>query len=167
MYEILQVMTKLMAPILSFTSEEVWTYMRHKDTDNNMSILFESFPVENIEYNDEKLIEKWDRIFKVKEDLAKNIEEARASKLIGSSLDARIEIHTSGDDFKFVTENKEAIQLVLIVSELEIFESEEYKVVVDKAYGDKCARCWTYSPYVGRDLKHEYLCKKCIDNIAE
>lgn len=165
MYEVLQILVKLMAPILSFTADEIWSYMRHTNEENPLSVLFAEIPVENIEYNDEALIEKWDKIFEIKENLAKDIEQARANKTIGNALDARVVVSTSDGDLEFMKANKEAIKLVLIVSQFDVEESKEYKVFVDKAYGDKCERCWTYSTEVGRDSENRHLCKKCIENI--
>jgi len=165
MNDILRVFVRLMAPILCFTAEEVWSFMAHKTKDEYLSVLVGGFPTERSEYNDEALIEKWDRIFDIKEDLAKYLEEARATKVIGHSLDAIITIHTSGDEFKFIQENLENLKLITIVSQFEIVESAERNIVVEKAYGDKCARCWTYSPDVGRDQVNKTICKKCIDNM--
>ncbi|MCX8074957.1 MAG: isoleucine--tRNA ligase [Clostridia bacterium] len=165
MYDILRVFVKLIAPVLSFTADEIWSYMWHVDDENKTSVLLADFPTENIEYNELDLIAKWDKIFEIKDRLAKDIEQARVNKLVGHSLDSKVEIHTSGEEYSFMKENIEQIKLAIIVSQLEVSESSEYKVIVDKAFGDKCARCWTYSMEVGRDKKHRHLCKKCIENI--
>ncbi|MNO75139.1 Isoleucine--tRNA ligase [compost metagenome] len=165
MYDILGILVKLMSPILSFTSDEIWSYMWHTNNENKFSVLLSEFPTENINYNEELLIEKWNKIFEIKEKLAKDIETARANKLIGSPLDARVEIYTSGYEYEFIKANIEDIKLVLIVSQFELQQSDEYKVIVDKAYGDKCDRCWTYSTEVGRDKSHRHLCKKCVENM--
>lgn len=167
MYDILEVLVRLIAPILSYTADEIWTYIYHKNNENELSVMLEQFPKVNEEYEDTELIEKWDRIFKIKETLAKSLENARANKMIGHSLDARIAVYTNGEDYEFIKENEDNIKDVLIVSQFEVQKQDEYKVEVNKAYGDKCARCWTYSDYVGRDMKHPDLCKKCIDNLEE
>jgi isoleucyl-tRNA synthetase len=165
MNDILRVLVRLMSPILCFTSEEIWSFMTHKTKDEYLSVLTGGFPTERNEYNDEVLIEKWDKIFDIKEDLAKYLEEARATKVIGHSLDALITINTNGEELKFMQENLENLKLITIVSQFEIVESTERKIIVEKSYGDKCARCWTYSPDVGRDQVHKTICKKCIDNM--
>ena len=95
--------------------------------------------------NYDKLIEKWDKIFEIKESFAKDIENARANKEIGSALDAKITIYTNGEEFDFITANKENITLASIVSEIEVVNSDEKKIVVEKSTGVKCPRCWTYS----------------------
>lgn len=165
MNDILRILVRLIAPILCFTAEEIWTFMSHKTKEDYLSVLAAGFPVETDEYNDVALIEKWDRIFAIKEETSKYLEEVRASKVIGNSLDALITIHTTGEEFEFMKENIENLKLVTIVSEFELIDSNERKIVVEKAYGDKCARCWTYSPDVGRDRQHIDICKKCIDNM--
>lgn len=165
MNDILRVLVRLIAPILCFTAEEAWSFMSHKSKDEFLSVLMGGFPVERSEYNDEALIEKWDRIFAIKEETAKYLEEARATKVIGSSLDALLTIETTGEEFKFMQDNLESLKLVTIVSAFELLDSNERKITAQKAYGDKCARCWTYSPDVGRDQVHQHICKKCIDNM--
>jgi isoleucyl-tRNA synthetase len=165
MNDILRVLVRLIAPILCFTAEEVWTFMSHKTKEEYISVLMAGFPTERDEYNDEVLIEKWDKIFAIKEMTAKYLEEARASKLIGSSLDALVIIYTTGEEFKFIKENIDSLKLVTIVSGFEVVDSTERKVVVEKAFGSKCERCWTYSSDIGRDKVHRTICKKCIDNM--
>lgn len=165
MNDILRVLVRLIAPILCFTAEEVWSFMQHLNKNEYLSVLVGGMPTERSEYNDADLINKWDRIFAIKEETAKYLEEVRTTKVIGNSLDALITIHTTGEELKFMEENIESLKLVTIVSQFELVDSPERKIVVEKAYGDKCARCWTYSPYVGRDQVRVDLCKKCIDNM--
>lgn len=165
MNDILRVLVRLIAPVLSFTAEEVWSFMSHKNKEDYLTILTAGFPTEKSDYNDSNLIEKWNKIFAIKEEVAKYLEESRAVKTIGNSLDALVTIYTTGDEFKFMKENEDNIKLVMIVSEFELIDDENRKITVGKAYGDKCARCWTYSHDVGKDRIHKDLCKKCIDNM--
>lgn len=160
MYDILFTLTRLISPILSFTSEEIYSFMNTKE-DKKVSILLEDFPVEDSRYIDDKLIEKWDKIFEIKESFAKDIENARANKEIGSALDAKITIYTNGEDFKFIKDNKSNIALVAIISELEVINSDEKKIVVEKSKATKCPRCWTYS----HDFSDEGICMKCKNNM--
>ena len=129
--------------------------------DKKKSILLEDFPVEDSRYIDDKLIEKWNKIFDIKESFAKDIENARAEKKIGSALDCKITIYTNGDEYNFIEENKENIALASIVSELEVINSNEKKIEVEKSSGTKCPRCWTYS----KDFSDEGICMKCKENM--
>ena len=112
-------------------------------------------------YNNDELVEKWDKIFDIKESFAKDIEEARARKEIGSALDAMITIYAKEKDYEFINSNKECIALVAIVSEVNVKKSEENKIVVEKSTGVKCPRCWTYA----HEFSDEGICKKCHNNM--
>ena len=160
MYDILEVLVKLVSPILVFTSEEAYNFMQTRN-DKKESILLETFPTETNEYNNDELVQKWDKIFEIKESFAKEVEEARARKEIGSALDACITIYTNGNEYEFIQENKENIALVAICSEVEIEKSDDKKVVVEKSTGVKCPRCWTYA----HEYSDEGICKKCYDNM--
>jgi isoleucyl-tRNA synthetase len=164
MADILEVLVRLMAPILSFTSEEIWSFMYHKSKEEQLSVLMGGFPVEKIDYNDELLIEKWDKIYEMRENIAKYLENTRASKLIGQSLDAILTITAEGEEFKFIEENLESLKLVNMVSQIEVIKGKN-DITVGKAFGDKCPRCWTYSTDIGRNKEDKNICKKCIDNM--
>lgn len=159
MYDILTTLTKLMSPILVFTSEEIYDQMKHIGNKKE-SILLEEFPQVNPKYNDDTLTTKWDKIFEVKESMAKDIENARAEKIVGHSLDSDITIYAD-NDYDFINENKENIALVSIISELSVKKADEYRVEVKKSTGTKCPRCWTYS----KDINEDGICKKCQDNM--
>ncbi len=161
MYDILDTLTKIISPILVFTAEEIYSYMTTKD-EKKLSVLLEDFPVEDTKYVDDKLIEKWDKIFEVKEILAKPIENARAEKIIGSALDSEITIYADEKDYEFILENLKAIELVAIISKLNVEKSNnETTVKVEKSTGLKCPRCWTYS----NEFSDEGICMKCHNNM--
>ncbi len=161
MYDILFTFARIISPILVFTSEEIYSYMNLREDKKN-SILLEDFPNVNSEYMDDTLVQKWEKIFDIKEMLAKPIENARAEKLIGSALDAEVVIFANEKDYDFIKENAKNIELVAIVSELEVEKTDkETSVKVQKSSGVKCPRCWTYA--------HEYsddgICMKCYKNM--
>ena len=159
MYDILLCLTKIISPVLVFTAEEIYSFI--KKDDKKESILLEKFPQVDSKYDDDKLALKWNKIFEIKEDLAKYIEVARADKKVGHSLDSEVTIYTNGEDFEFINKNKENIALVAIISELNVKEDSTYHVEVTKSTGHKCPRCWTYS----KDVDEEGICKKCRDNM--
>ena len=159
MYDILDVLVRVISPILVFTSEEVYSYMNTK-TEKKQSILLEDFPAQTGDYDDYALVEKWNKIFEIKESFARDIEEARAKKEIGSALDAEVTLYTNGEEYDFALENKKNIELVAIISELNIEKSDDRKVSVIKSTGVKCPRCWTYS----HEYSDEGVCMKCYKN---
>ena len=114
----------------------------------------------NPKFENKELEAKWDRILKLKEETAKVLEEARAQKLIGQSLNAKVVFTANGDDYKFLKENEELLKLVFIVSGLEIREGS-YNIKVELADGQKCERCWKYSPTVGLSKLNPCVCADC------
>ncbi len=161
MYDILDTLTKIISPILVFTSEEIYSYMNTKEPKKE-SILLEKFPVEDNKYIDSELIEKWDKIFEIKETLAKPIENARAEKIIGSALDSEVTIFATDSEYDFIKENLKYIELVSIISKLNVEKTNtDYHVEVIKSNGVKCPRCWTYSS----EFSNEGICMKCLKNM--
>ncbi|MFR7666639.1 MAG: class I tRNA ligase family protein, partial [Clostridia bacterium] len=135
---------------ISFTAEEIWSAMNHTEKENVESPMLADYPVSNDEWDNKEIAEKWEKIIKVKNIVAKDLELARAEKTIGNSLDAKVTIYAEGEEYKFLKENEELIKLVLIVSGLEIQENnrkqeEKLGVKVEHATGEKCERCWMYN----------------------
>ena len=120
------------------------------------------YPTVNEKWNDENLAEKWDKIISLKNSASKELELARADKLIGNSLDALLKIEADKDNYEFFKENEELIRKVLIVSELEIVKGKELAFKVEHARGEKCERCWQYSEEI-----EDGLCKRCHKIIHE
>ena len=162
MYEILQALVKIIAPMASFTAEEIWKYMPHKDGENTESVMLSYYPEVNEKYEDKELEAKWDKILKIKEAVAKKLEEARAEKVIGHSLNAKVIISAEGEEYKFLNDNKELLKDVFIVSGLDLVEgTSEIKVQV--AEGEKCERCWKYDVTVGQDKENPTICHRCSE----
>ncbi|MEG0872917.1 MAG: isoleucine--tRNA ligase [Clostridia bacterium] len=160
MYDILESLVKLLSPILVFTAEEIYEHMTLKG-EKKEGVLLENYPSFNEMYEDEELITKWDRIFEIKESFAKDIENARANKIIGSALDADITVMATDTDYEFIINNIEEITLVSIVSYIDVKKSNEPQIIVEKSRGTKCPRCWTYST----DITQEGICGKCMGNM--
>ena len=164
MYEILNALVRILAPMAVFTAEEIWKYMKHKVNENAESVMMEFYPEVNPKYENKELEEKWDKILKVKEDVAKKLEEARAAKVIGHSLNAKVVISAEGDEYAFLQENKDLLMTVFIVSGLEVVEGK-YDIKVETAEGEKCERCWMYSTTVGQDNENPTICHRCSENL--
>ena len=163
MYEILSALVRIIAPMTCFTAEEIWKYMPHKSNENNESIMLEYWPKVNEKYENKELEEKWNKIIKVKDEVAKALEVARAEKVIGHSLNAKVVINADKDNYQFLKNKEELLQEVFIVSGVAIKEAEEFSVNVELADGEKCERCWAYSTTVGEDKENPTICKKCSD----
>ena len=161
MYYILDALVKILTPMISFTAEEIWSAMNHTKKENVESPMLADYPVSNDEWDNKEIAEKWEKIIKVKNIVAKDLELARAEKTIGNSLDAKVTIYAEGEEYKFLKENEELIKLVLIVSGLEIQENnrkqeEKLGVKVEHATGEKCERCWMYNDHI-----EDGLCPRC------
>ena len=161
MYYILDALVKILTPMISFTAEEIWSAMNHTKKENVESPMLADYPVSNDEWDNKEIAEKWEKIIKVKNIVAKDLELARAEKTIGNSLDAKVTIYADGEEYKFLKENEELIKLVLIVSGLEIQENnrkqeEKLGVKVEHATGEKCERCWMYNDHL-----EDGLCPRC------
>ena len=137
--------------------------MPHKENENKESIMLEYWPETKEEYENKELEEKWNKIIKVKEEAAKALEMARAEKIIGHSLNAKVIINADKENYEFLKGKEDLLQEVFIVSGVELNESEEFSVEVKTADGEKCERCWMYSTTVGEDKENPTICHKCSE----
>ncbi len=169
-YTILDTMVRLVAPILAFTSDEIWKYMPHKSGDDLRAVMLNPLCTATNPKVADDFAANWDRIHALREDVQKTLELARTEKVIGASLDASIVLYAQGELHAFLKSVEQELLAVFIVSEMEIREGagegvtgdvEGLSVQVSKAEGDKCARCWSYSGTVGSDAAHETLCARC------
>lgn len=168
MYEILQALVRILAPMTCFTAEEIWKFMPHKDNEKLDSVMLSYYPEINEKYNNKELEEKWNKIIKIKELVSKKLEEARSEKVIGHSLNAKVTLYAEKDEYEFLLENKELLMTVFIVSGLKIEKNERKNeekigVKVEVADGKKCERCWMYSTTVGEDKENPNICHRCSE----
>ena len=168
MYIILDSLVRMLAPLTSFTAEEIWKYMNKSKNEKVESVMLTTYPEVNSQYQNEELRAKWEKIVKIKEIVSKKLEEARAEKIIGHSLNAKVTLFAEGDLYKFIKENKELLQTVFIISNLEVEENqrsneEKLGVKIEQAEGEKCERCWMYSTTVGEDKENPTICHRCSE----
>ena len=166
MYYILNALVKILTPMTCYTAEEIWKVMKHTKAEDVESPMLSSYPVPNEKWNNKELADKWEQIIKVKNIVSKELELARAEKVIGNSLDAKVTIYAENDEYKFLRENEKLIKDVLIVSGINIEENsrkQEAKlgVKVEKADGEKCERCWMYDEHA-----EDGLCPRCRNVLA-
>jgi isoleucyl-tRNA synthetase len=176
LYRINSVLVRLLAPILVYTTEEVWMETKH-DNGNTSGVHLADWPESNEQYIDEELNNKWDNIIKVRTDVARELEKMRAAKHIGNSLEAVVDLYTEdGDLLKLLKEYENDFPMIFIVSDVnisaepldsankgEIFEKLFIKVRV--AESNKCERCWNYREEVGKVDKYPTLCNRCAEVI--
>ena len=171
MYIILSNMAKILSPILAFTSEEVWKYIPHRSSDNKESILLNDFE-NSLNLNlDTDFIQKWNKMYKIKDEVLKAMEIKREEKIIGSSLEANVIIHSiDKNTIDFIQSNLVDLKTILISSDINIVEDEngEYKtdilgisINISKSLGKKCERCWMFSKTVGLDNENSTICERC------
>lgn len=162
-YTILNVLTRMLAPILFFTSDEIWQQLKHSSDENPQNVMLNDFPKTKKEWNNTEISEEFEKILSVRDEVKKNLEQARVSKVIGASLEAKITLTVCKDDFDFFNERKDLLKFLFIVSQLDIYSGEILEVRVEKATGGKCERCWSYSDTVGKNTDTPTLCSRCSD----
>ncbi|MEG1887425.1 MAG: class I tRNA ligase family protein, partial [Oscillospiraceae bacterium] len=166
-YKVLDVLTRLIAPILAFTSEEIWSFMPHENGKDTRNVLFNEMPkfCDNV---DAEFLERWNKIHEIRDEVKKALEESRNQKVIGSSLDAKVILKASGEIYKFLKSCENILPEILIVSELSIEEgADELAVQVERAGGQKCERCWSFSGTVGQIEGHPTICERCAKVLSE
>jgi isoleucyl-tRNA synthetase len=163
MYRIISAMTRLAAPIISFTAEEIWQFMPHSAGDDKLSVFLNQMPEKSgIEFTDD-FKDKWEFIYNTRLGANKALEDARNEKTIGKSLEAKIIIKSSDADYDRYASLADQLKDILIVSGVEVEKAgtAETAFAVAKAEGDKCERCWCFSKYVGTNHDHPTLCERC------
>lgn len=170
MYIILSKLVRILAPITAFTAEEIWKYMPKKENENTFSIMLEDYPKYDEKLYNKELDDKFKKIIEIKELASKKLEEAREEKLIGQTLEAKVTVSANKENelYEIIKNNKNLIEDVLIVSELELKEDnskekEELSVNISRAEGEKCERCWKYTKDVGIDKENPTICKRCSE----
>jgi len=163
LYKILDVLVRVLAPLIPFTAEEIWQHFK-KDGSVHLS----DWPEVDESLRDVELEMRWKRLITLREEVLKALEEKRIAKFIGSSLEAKIILYIKDDlEYNFLTQYRDVLSSIFIVSQVEIKRLDVRRIEVVKADGKKCERCWNWSEYVGTDALHPGLCKRCLDVILE
>jgi len=177
LYIALESIARLMAPILPFTSDEIWQYMPVKN-DSEASIHMGLLPEMNPAFKDDALFQRWEFLLKIRSEATKIMEEARAKKLIGHPLDAAVTISVKGDMYNTLQPYADMLKSLLIVSQASLvkdavpkdaIQSEEIKdvyILVEPAPGEKCERCWVHDTSVGSHAAQPTICDRCRDALV-
>jgi isoleucyl-tRNA synthetase len=177
MNEILETLVRLMAPMLSFTADEIWQHMGGKD--RSASVHMDLFVPVNESYKDSELAERWETIIAIRKEATKALELARKEKRIGHPLDASVTIGLPPELMETLSPYRDQVRTILIVSAAEIVEAGQVedgiesetipglKINVSPSSDQKCERCWIHDPTVGQDQEHPTICERCLGVLDE
>ncbi|MGD0624642.1 MAG: isoleucine--tRNA ligase [Thermodesulfobacteriota bacterium] len=173
LFKILDALVRLMATILSYTAEEVWGHLPGSKQ-RAESVHLTLFPEVEPRYLDERIEERWELLLQVRREVSKTLEIARQNKLIGNSLEAGVTLAAPEKLLSFLRQNEAQLKDLFIVSEVELVSSlpaEAYRspemeglsILITRARGKKCERCWVYDPHVGESIDLPSVCPRCRD----
>ncbi|MFH1218113.1 MAG: isoleucine--tRNA ligase [Pseudomonadota bacterium] len=175
-YEMLDGLTRLMSPVLSFTAAEVWEYLPD-DADREKNIFLADFPRLKNENYDDDLNRVWSRLQDVRAEITKVLEIARRDKVIGHSLEAEVWVSVSGELAGFLSDKWSTLEMICIVSKMHRAEGvldgaiageelPDIAVLVKSAASEKCERCWMRSEMVGKNTDHPTICGRCSSVVS-
>lgn len=167
-------LARLLAPILSFTADEVWRHLPSRDLE---SVHMALFPAEEAltALVDAQVVERWDRLVTLRERVLSEIEPLRKNKQIGSSLQARVVLTVNEKDLSFLEAHAAQLPMLFIVSDVELSPAPTDvdiqgeagpHIHIERAAGVKCERCWRYVQDVSTDPQWAGLCDRCFDALA-
>ena len=168
LYLILDALTRMFAPILAFTCDEVWLAMPHRAEDDGRNVLFNEMVQPYTEYalSDEEMA-KWGRIAALRSAVNGALEQARADKVIGKSLEAAVDLTVPEEDAFLAEMDADEVADLFIVSQVRLTVGDQVKVAVEAAQGAKCGRCWKVLHSVKAVGEHEALCPRCAAVMAK
>jgi isoleucyl-tRNA synthetase len=160
LHHITQSLLRLMAPILSFTAEEAWEIAGRSE-----SVFLETWYALPEVADAEQLLARWDVIRGARAEVQKELEALRSAGRIGSSLQAEVEVHASGERYRVLASLGDDLRFVLITSRARVREAAVDRVVAEPSGHRKCERCWHWRPEVGGNAEHPGLCGRCLSNL--
>ncbi len=163
LYEITDKLCRLLAPILVFTTDEAWENLPARELE---SVHLATFPKASGADNS-TLFADWERIFSIRDEVLKALEESRNAKQIGSSLEAKVILTVDKATTRFLISYYKDLRYIFIVSQVEVHEGDALKVQIQKADGAKCERCWNYSVRVGESETYPTVCERCAAALNE
>jgi isoleucyl-tRNA synthetase len=160
-------LVRLLAPILTFTTEEVWTHL-HMPGSVHLALFPEPGELtEGLSDEHRKRAGNWDRLMQVRDDVLKSLEAARKEKFIGAALEARVHLSANGDLYPLLRQYAAELPALFIVSQVSLNPADTVSVRVERAAGTKCERCWKYTTDVGSDSRFPTICAACARAIDE
>ncbi len=165
LHHITHSLVRLFAPVLSFTSEEVWEHLTGDSKDSVLLHTWHTFPAQP---DTGLLQQRWAKIRAIRAHVLKKLEDSRTRGEIGSSLAATVEIRASSEDFTLLSALGDDLRFVLIVSEVNLVQAadaQQEDIVVTSSAHAKCERCWHYRQDTGQHAEHPALCARCVTNL--
>jgi isoleucyl-tRNA synthetase len=162
LFEVTSALIRIMAPITSFLAEEVYQFFPARTAE---SVFLLDFPKPNSQWQNPQISADFAQLFKLRDEVSKQLEEMRQNKVIGANLEARLVLQTSGDEFALLSKYKDDLCEFFIVSQVEIQQGQR-NLVAEKARGEKCPRCWYISENIGSNSAHPLLCPKCAGALS-
>ncbi len=162
LWHILQCLTKLMAPILCFTAEEIWQL---QSGDRQQSIMLETWQPLPAPAGEGELLEKWGKIRTYRGEVMRALEELRSAGRIGSPLQAAVQLHCDGEKHALLASLGDDLRFVLICSQAAVVRDPVDQLLCTALTHAKCERCWHVRADVGKHPEHPGLCGRCIDNL--
>ena len=171
LFDIVMAMTKLMAPILSFTAEEIWRVVSAQVPGalGTQSVHLASFPEVDPLWRNAELAARWETLLDYRSQVQGVLESSRRDKVIGSSLEAHVQLAADAKAYQFLKPYEKDLGTIFIVSKVTLSQSSTgqagIQVSVAKSSAAKCERCWNYREAVGADAEHPTLCDRCLEAI--
>ena len=164
LHHITHTFMRLIAPILSFTADEIWTTLALGEDKSVFEDFWYDIPAHGLQAN---RIEAWENIRHARSFALKDIEILRSAGMVGSSLQAELEFRATGEAYNSLTSLGDDLRFVMITSSAKVFkwDSELIKYNVTASQNKKCDRCWHYVADVGSDAEHPTICKRCVTNL--
>lgn len=177
LYKIISELTRLIAPVLSFTAEEIWQNL-NKNSKKEESVFLSSWPEVNQTMLLTEMEEEWSKVLAVRKDVLKALEISRKEGQIGNALQAQVDLVVDDSKlFDYLSKYHDKLETIFIVSKVNLIkkvenildekmfkgeEVPELSIVIKKAPGSKCERCWCYSESIGENEKYPNICQKCV-----
>jgi isoleucyl-tRNA synthetase len=164
LWKITEALTRLLAPILSFTADEVWEFLPVvAGREASVHLALFPKPEEIFAEDPAPLLAEWKQIFAVRDAAMLVLEEARKEKRIGKGLEAELEIQASGELLELLRLHAAGLKEILNVSKVEVLDGPEISVAALPASGSKCARCWNFMPEVANYGAWADVCTRCSE----
>jgi isoleucyl-tRNA synthetase len=176
-WKISSALVRLIAPVLVFTSEEIWKFLPKAKTDQP-SVHMSLFPAaQDLQAaTDDKVKADWERLYSFRSEVLQDLERARSQKSISASLEAKVRLRSKGPLLEILKRHSHDLPGLFIVSQVEVLpfdgpansdDPEPFHVEILKAEGKKCDRCWNYSIHVGENPRYPTICERCSEALAE